>query len=306
MPVKDAKSPKLKGRIISVKKGVYAVRDELSSGGQVSCASCTRLRIEGKKPFCGDYVIYEDNGDGSGFITDLLPRKNSFPRPSVANADILAIVVAAASPDPDLYYIDKLTCLGAAAGVEVAVIVNKNDLKDGRGISGVYEKCGFKTFLISAARSGEKPLDIQNIKDYFKSKTVVLAGPSGAGKSTLLNAMYPRFKIKVGQLSKRILRGKNTTRHAELYPTDDLGYIADTPGFSALDLERGGIITFDKLGECFPEMLPFMDLCRFSKCRHTVEEGCGVLAGVREGAIPKSRHESYKKLFDALKNISPY
>lgn len=287
------------GRIIVSRKGFFTVDAE---NRLIVCAACTRLRFEKKEPLCGDFVEFEDNGDGTGFITDIVNRKNSFPRPPVANADILAIVIALSNPEPDLFYVDKMTCIGVKAGVETIIVLNKADLKGPAELKGIYEKCGFPVFLTSAAGN----TGVNELRDYLTGKVAVFAGPSGVGKSSLLNAMFPGYNAEVGELSQKIGRGKNTTRHIQLFKTPAGGYIADTPGFTSLDFERFDLMSFEELKNSFPEMAEYIPSCRFRKCGHTKEIGCGVVSAVEAGLIPKSRHESYVKLFEILKNKDKY
>jgi len=285
------------GRIVLSRKGFFNVEN----GGTVCiCKAATRLRLEKKEPLCGDIAEFTDNGDGTGFITGLLPRRNCFPRPKVANADVLCIVAAVTDPEPDLFSIDKLTCLGVLNGVETVIVLNKCDLGDCSPMRDIYSSCGFRVFRTSA-EGGDTAL----LRGYLAGRITVFAGASGVGKSTLLNRLYPQHEAQTGDISDRIKRGKNTTRHTELFPTGDGGHIADTPGFSALDIEDVGLFSSDTLTDAFPEFTPFVNECRFRGCGHTKEIGCAVRNAVERGIIPASRHESYVKLFGLLKNKTP-
>lgn len=282
------------GKLILSRKGYFTV--EYGEKNCV-CKAATRLRNEGIEPLCGDRVTFQDNNDGTGFITAISERTNRFPRPNVANADLLAIVVASAEPEPDLFYIDKMTCIGEISGVETVLVISKNDIKDGGELAEIYRKCGYKVFLTDKTPSK----DIDGLKQLMKGKLTVLAGPSGVGKSSLLNAMYPSMNAQIGDISQRILRGKNTTRHTQLFPTENGGYIADTPGFTSIDFEKDNLLPFEALKNAFPEMQPYLTDCAYRNCNHTKEEGCAVIDAVEKGIIPKSRHESYVKLFEILK-----
>ncbi|MDD4125070.1 MAG: ribosome small subunit-dependent GTPase A [Eubacteriales bacterium] len=290
---------KKRGRIIVSRKGFFTVDSE---NELCVCKACTRLRLEKKEPLCGDIVAYNDNGDGTGFITDLEPRKNFFPRPGVANADMLVIVIASANPQPDLFYVDKMTCIGVKAAAEIIIVVNKTDLKNADEYVGIYKKCGFRTFK-TRSDTGD---GIEELKNCLSGKIAVFAGPSGVGKSSLLNAMYPEYNAVTGTLSQKIMRGKNTTRHIELFKTSSGGYIADTPGFTSIDFEKFDLLAFSELKGSFPEMQEYMTDCRFRNCGHTKESGCAVISAVECGNIPKSRHESYVRLFELLKNKTLY
>ncbi|MBO7666069.1 MAG: ribosome small subunit-dependent GTPase A, partial [Clostridia bacterium] len=165
----------------------------------------------------------------------------------------------------------------------------------------IYSACGFEVFRTGIGGEGSDEL-----RRRLKGALAVFAGASGVGKSSLLNRLYPQFKAQTGELSAKIARGKNTTRHTELFATGDGGYIADTPGFSALDPKTEDLLVFDDLEYCFPEFEPFSGKCRFRGCGHTTEIGCAVIDAVGRGEIPVSRHESYKKLFEVLKKKTQY
>ena len=286
------------GIIVLSRKGFFNVDHP---GGVCVCKAATRLRREKTEPLCGDIAKFTDNGDGTGFITGICDRKCCFPRPSVANADLLCIVAASIDPAPDLFCIDKLTCLAAENGVEAALVINKCDLSSGAELERIYSSCGYKVFT-----AGEGMTDTAAIREFLSGKITVFAGASGVGKSTLLNRLYPQYAAETGELSVRIKRGKNTTRHTELFPTGDGGYIADTPGFSAFDPENYDHLTFEGLAGAFPEFAPFESKCRFRGCGHTKEIGCAVIDAVQNGVIPVSRHASYVSLFDILKKKPPY
>ncbi|MBO4500925.1 MAG: ribosome small subunit-dependent GTPase A [Clostridia bacterium] len=286
------------GRIILSRKGFFNVEN---GGGITVCKAATKLRLQGKEPLCGDIAAFTENGDGTGFIVDILPRKCCFPRPSVANADVLCIVFAVCDPAPDLFCIDLLTCIGVKNGIETAVIVNKCDLADCSAYAKIYSSCGFRVFT-----TDKNGMDADNLRGYLRGRTAVFAGASGVGKSSLLNRLYPEFSAETGELSAKIKRGRNTTRHVELFPTGDGGYIADTPGFSALDPENADLPPLKELAEVFPEFAGYKGECRFRGCGHTKEIGCAVIEAVEKGIIPASRHESYVKMFDTLKNLPQY
>ncbi|MEG1743563.1 MAG: ribosome small subunit-dependent GTPase A, partial [Clostridia bacterium] len=246
MPNKTTKN----GRIVKCKNGFFTV--ETNDSGTCLCKAATRLRYEKKTLLPGDIAVYEDNSDGTGFVVDIMPRKNSFIRPGIANADVFVIVVATAMPEPLLYNIDKLTAVFAAQNTEIVIAANKIDIKSANELVEIYSKCGFKTFAVQA----EKGIGTDEIKKCIDGKLTVFCGASGVGKSSLLNALYPKFKAEIGLLSEKIERGKNTTRCTELYKTSESGYIADTPGFSMIDFEHFDMLKFDDLKYAFPEMQP--------------------------------------------------
>ena len=287
------------GKILKEKKGLYNV---LAEGKEFPCRAGSRIRKEGVRLLAGDNVLFEVNSDGSGFITEAEPRRNCLIRPLVANVDALVIVAAVCSPDPYLFNIDKLTVTGELSGIEVAVAVNKCDLKSSEELVGIYSRVGYKCFSLCAADGR----GVEELKVYLEGKTAVFAGASGVGKSSLLNALYPEFDAETGGLSAKISRGKNTTRHTELFKTGEDTFIADTPGFTMLDTERLGIDEARELIDRFPETEDVRELCRYRGCTHVREEGCAVIEAVQRGDIPKSRHDSYVKLYEEIKALKRY
>ena len=169
-------------------------------------------------------------------------------------------------------------------------------------IKAIYEKLGYKLFFISA----KDKLDLDDLISYIKNKTVVLCGLSGVGKSTLLNALYPELELETGELSEKIARGKNTTRTTELFPLQNGTYLADTPGFTAVNTELYCAIDHKELHTLFPEFEQYEHECRYADCTHTKETECGIYEAVQRGEIARSRHESYTKLYGELKSIDRY
>lgn len=287
-----------RGVIVKEKNGLYTVSAE---HGSVLCRAGSRIRKGGVRPLAGDRVEIEQSGD-DGFIVSVLPRFNRMARPPVANVGAFVIVAAAAEPAPYLYGIDKLTVMACAAGVETVLAISKGDLADTDALRGIYERAGFKCFVLSVF-TGE---GLEELRQYLGGKTAVLAGASGVGKSSLLNAMYREVDAETGELSRKILRGKNTTRHTEFFSVGDGTYIADTPGFSLLDEEQLGVGKKEQLFDCFPEFAPFFGKCRFRGCTHLREEGCAVIEAVKSGAVAASRHESYVRLYGAIASLRKY
>lgn len=288
-----------KGIVIKEKNGLYTV---IIDGRAVRCRAGSRIRKGGERPLVGDRAEVEPNSDGTGFITALLPRVNSLARPLVANVDVFVIVTAAASPAPYPYNIDKLTVSTAFRGIETAVAINKCDVGDPAKLAAVYEGAGYRCFALSAATGA----GVDALARFLIGKTAVFAGASGVGKSSLLNALCAEAEAEIGELSKKISRGKNTTRHTELFAVGNGSYIADTPGFTSLDEDKLGITEKGDLFSCFPEFAPLFGKCRWRGCTHVKEEGCAVLEAVRRGRIAESRHESYVKLYCALASFKKY
>lgn len=287
------------GLILSGKNGRYTVECD---SVQYVCRSGTRVRKNDGKILAGDRVIFRENDGNEGFITSMLPRKNALVRPPVANIDVLAIVVAPKDPLPYLYNIDLLSVITQKNNIECVIIVSKSDLGDCDDLIETYRKTPFKVVLTSS----ETGLGIDEARNLLSGKICVLCGASGVGKSTLLNALYPNLNLETGALSQKIARGKNTTRTTELFPLGNNTYLADTPGFTAVNTELYCAIEHDELKDLFPEFSEYESNCRYSDCTHTKETECGIAEAVQSGAIAASRHESYIKLYGELKSIDRY
>ncbi len=287
------------GLILSGVNGLYAVESEKEI---YYCRSGTRVRKNDGKILAGDRVIFRDNGDGQGFITSLLPRKNFLVRPPVANIDLLCMVVAPKDPAPYLYNIDLLTVIAEKNGIECAIIISKSDLADCAEIREVYRKTRFS--VIETSSKNEK--GIESVRELLHGKICVLCGASGVGKSTLINSLYPFLELETGELSEKIARGKNTTRTTELFPLGEGTYLADTPGFTAVNTELYCEISHKELHTLFPEFSEYECGCRYADCTHTKENECGIADAVSDGNIADSRHESFKKLYFELKSIDRY
>lgn len=259
----------------------------------------------------GDRVEIEQVGENEYFCKKILERKNVLIRPPLANLDVLFIVISCKKPDPVFETVDKMISIAEYNNIEPVVVISKSDLDASfaKNIEEVYKKSGFKTFLTSS----DTKEGVDNIYSYLKEisldKNLICAfcGASGAGKSTLMNNLFPSLNLQTGDLSQKIERGKNTTRHTELFPLCDLieggkyGFLADTPGFSLLDFERFDFFGIESLVDTFREFSSSIGKCKYTKCSHTKEQGCDIIARVENGEIVKSRHDSYKALYEILK-----
>lgn len=266
----------------------------------------------------GDLVETEVEGSGEVFssgtgaelagaaIRSVLPRKNCFIRPPMANLDRLFIILAATRPDPSELIIDKLLSVCEYYSVEPVIVIGKCELdrEKAKYFSDLYTKVGYKTFVLSCAE-GEGVAEFADfVKTELPGTLSAFAGASGAGKTTLMNALFPSLELRSGEVSRKTGRGRHTTRAVELYETD-LGagkfLIADTPGFSAIDFVSYDFLPFEALPDTMRDFLPYYKDCRWPDCSHTLERDCGVVMAVERGDVAKSRHESYCENYSLLK-----
>lgn len=293
----------LTGRIISCIGGRYTV--DVTGGVRISnLAAKGSFRHEKLKPLPGDFA--ELRKDESGyFITGIRERKNSLIRPALANLDILFIVESCRTPDPAPGFTDKITVLCEKNGVKPVIIVSKSEIypEKAEETAALYRRCGYGAFTVSSV-SGEGIEELRRFISENSGTLFAFCGASGVGKSTLLNALFPEmeFGCETGGISRRTERGKNTTRAITLYALPGDSYIADTPGFSLLDFEHFDLCGKDELPFMFPEFIPYLGTCRYTKCSHTKEDGCAVRAAVDAGVIPQSRFDSYVSLYNNVKN----
>ena len=284
----------LNGIIIKGVCGLYSVE---TADGILACKARGIFRKEGVKPLAGDRVTVETDGV-SAAITVIAPRKNSLNRPPVANIDKLVIVSGAVSPVPNLQLIDRLTAAAAYKGITPVVVFSKCDLADVSRYVNIYRHAGFVSFGFSAV-TGE---GLAQFDAVFDGGVCALTGNSGAGKSTLLNRLCPALELETAEVSKKLGRGRHTTRAVELYKVLG-GYIADTPGFSSFDFDGGGFIPKYDLPDCFPELAEYKDACKFTGCSHVSEKGCAVLEALQAGKLEPTRHESYKVMYAEAKAV---
>ena len=270
--------------------------------GLIECKARGRFRKTVGKPIVGDRVTLEiQPEDGTGYLLDIAPRKNSLVRPAVANLDLLVAVASAAPPVTDPFLIDRVTAIAVHKDIDVLVVINKTDENPGDELYAVYQKSGIEVLRVSAL-TGE---GIDALTARIRGRVSAFAGNSGVGKSSVLNRIDPYFGAAVGAISDRIGRGRHTTRHVELVHYDG-GYIADTPGFSSFDTEQMDLVLREDLQYAFREFEPYLMQCQFTGCAHVKEKGCAVLAAVEAGEIAKSRHESYVKLYESVKDLKEW
>lgn len=301
----------LKGRIIKGVGGLYTVIPENDSEKRVACNAKGTFRHEKISPTVGDHVLFEYIGEDKGFITDIEERKNLLIRPACANVDCLVITACRENPKPDLYMLDKLSAVAVYNGIEVLFVFNKCDICPADDLVEIYSKAGFETVSLSAANSTMYGDGISRIKDFIRGKVSFFAGASGVGKSSLMNVLFPNLGLSTGGLSRKISRGKHTTRATELYPATDLGagtYVADTPGFSSFEVAQLKLIPIEDLLSTFPEILANSEGCTYKDCTHTGEgsEVCMVKRALTNGVIAPSRHESFVRLYGEISAIKPW
>ncbi len=278
------------GRITRLLAGFYTVDTE--DGESVSCRARGKFRLDGTSPLVGDRVLISMNPDGSGYVTEVLPRRNFFLRPAVANVDCLVLMAAAVNPITDPFLIDRVAVIAESRGVGVVVVINKCSLNRGDELFEIYSSTGYPV-LRTDALTGE---GVAELRGLLSGKTAAFTGNSGVGKSSLLNAMSPGLSQQVGEVSERLGRGRHTTRHVQLFSLGGGTFIADTPGFSTFDLKQIEPVKAENLQYLFPEFAPYLGQCRFDDCAHISEPDCAVLKAVRTGVINPTRHASYTKL----------
>lgn len=290
----------MQGKIIKGIAGFYYV--EVAGSGLYECKAKGIFRQQRIKPLVGDNVELEvlDAAAQEGNITAICPRRNELIRPAVANIDQALVVFAVARPAPHLNLLNRFLVMMAYKQIPVVLCFNKEDLAADTGrLQQIYRDCGYPLVFVSA-REGSHMAELSGL---LKGRTTVIAGPSGVGKSTLINRLCPAAEMATGEISRKIERGKHTTRHSELFALAADTYICDTPGFSSLFVAE---MEPAELAGCFPEFAPYTGTCRFRPCTHSHEPGCAVKAAVDQGRIARERYESYVDLYNELKNKKRY
>lgn len=290
---------KIDGIIIKGIGGFYYV--EAADGIIYECKARGVFRKEKITPLAGDKVEISVDENNKNSIDKIYERRNMFKRPPIANVDKLVIVSSVCDPRPNLLIIDRLTAVAVYKNVEPIIVFTKNDLQSADEYIEIYKNAGFKTFAVSN-ETGE---GIGEVKAVIENGVCVFTGNSGVGKSSLINRMYPDFALETGEISKKLGRGRHTTRHVELLKINN-GYIADTPGFSSLDFETNDLIKKDELAFCFPDFSDYIDSCRFSTCAHVNDKGCRLIEAVNSGDVMRSRHESYVTMYNEVKDIKDW
>ena len=278
------------GRIVRSISGFYDVALE---EGILTCKARGLLRKQGRSPLTGDMVCVAVQG-GKGMIQEVLPRKNSFVRPAVANVDALLIFAANVNPVTEPFLIDRVTAIAGNKGVESILCVNKTDLDAAEELCRVYSHAGFRVIATSA----ETGAGIGELRQALQGKLTAFTGNSGVGKSSILNRLLPSLDLPTGEVSEKLGRGRHTTRHVELFPLDAETFVMDTPGFSSFDTDQMDVILKENLQYAFPDFGPYLGACQFHDCSHRKEPGCGVRAAAEAGEIEPSRYDSYLRLYE--------
>lgn len=289
----------MNGTIIKSSGGLYTV---LSDGKTYDCKARGIFRHKKEPPLVGDKCTFSADEKLGFVIESITPRKNSLIRPPVANIDKLIISFAPRSPVPSTLYIDKLTCVAKHNGIEPVIVITKADLdrEAAQKLEEEYTLSGFRVFITSSMQSD----GVDALYDFIcqsKNEIIAFAGASGVGKSSILNALFPKLELETGNISEKIERGKHTTRSVSLFELSQLidgasGFIADTPGFSMLDLINFNFFSIEDLPLTFPEIENIIGKCRWRDCTHTKEDGCAFLSAVERGEIAESRKESYLEI----------
>ena len=305
------------GKVVKGLGGLYEVRIEDESGvSRLACRAKGVLKRDEEKVLIGDNVTVsiDDSTPDGIVISSILERKNSLIRPPLANLDYLFIVFAAAKPAPVIETVDKLVAIAVHNSISPVIVITKNDLNSeaAEEFAEIYRLAGIETFITSS----EADHGIAALADYIRQhvrdgKTSAFAGASGVGKSTLMNALFPGLTLATAEISKKIERGRHTTRHVEIFDignTSDTGFLADTPGFSLIDFARFDFFTLDELLPTFPELLPYLGKCRYADCAHVGEgeDECAVARATAQGKIAPTRLESYRSIYRVLKNKNGY
>ena len=286
------------GRILRSISGFY---DVMTDTGRITCRARGHLKKGAEIPLTGDMVEISVEG-GKGMIEKILPRKNRFVRPAVANVDGLVIFAANVNPVTEPFLIDRVAAIAGDQDVPVYICVNTCDLDPAVDLVRIYRNAGFPVFCTSA-ETGE---GMDALRDLLSGKLIAFTGNTGVGKSSVLNALCPELNLPTGEVSEKLGRGRHTTRHVELYAIGEDTYVADTPGFASFDTEQMDVILKENLQYAFPDFGPYIGKCQFHDCSHRKEPGCAVLKALAAGEIESTRHDSYLRLYEKSSQIKTW
>ena len=286
------------GRIVRSLSGFYDVQTE---DGVITCRGRGSLRRTGQSPLTGDMVEISVE-KGKGMVEKILPRTNRFVRPAVANVDALVVFAANVNPVTEPFLIDRVAAIAGDQDVPVYICVNKCDLDPAVDLVRIYTNAGFPVIRASA-ETGE---GVAQLAELIRGKLVAFTGNTGVGKSSMLNALCPQLELATGEVSEKLGRGRHTTRHVELFCLGENTFVADTPGFSSFDTEQMDVLLKENLQYAFPDFGEYLGQCQFHDCSHRKEPGCLVCRAVEEGAIEKTRYESYLRLYEKAEQIKQW
>ena len=266
----------------------------------IECKAKGKFRKLALSPLAGD-IVETEYEQGTNVITKIHPRKNQFVRPPFANLDLLILVVATVEPNPNYFVIDKMCAIAKHKNADVAIAITKADLAQSEEIKDIYTKAGYKVFITGEGHTDQ----LDALKAEMQGKICAFAGNSGVGKSTLLNRIFPHLELETNAISQKLGRGKHTTRQVEIFDMGDC-MVADTPGFSSIELDRDNFISKYDLPHAFVEFEEYLDKCKFADCSHTSEIGCSIKEAVENGEISQSRYDSYVAMYDKQKNVKDW
>ena len=278
------------GRIVRSLSGFYDVQ---IPGKVISCRGRGSLRKEGVTPLTGDMVEITLE-HGKGMVERVLPRKNRFVRPAVANVDALVVFAANVNPVTEPFLIDRVAAIAGDQNVPVILCINKCDLDPAVDLAKIYRNAGF-SLIQASAQTGE---GVEELRALLQGKLTAFTGNTGVGKSSMLNRLCPQLELATGEVSEKLGRGRHTTRHVELYALDEETYVADTPGFSSFDTDQMDVLLKENLQYAFGDFAPYLGQCQFHDCSHRREPGCRVRQAVEEGNLEKTRYDSYLRLYE--------
>ena len=286
------------GRILRSLSGFYDVQ---TGEGIVTCRARGILRKEGNSPLTGDTVEISVER-GKGMVEKILPRRNCFVRPAVANVDALVVFAANVNPVTEPFLIDRVAAIAGDQEVPVILCINKCDLDPAVDLERIYRNAGF-TVICASAETGE---GVEQLRREIRGKLTAFTGNSGVGKSSMLNRLCPELALPTGEVSEKLGRGRHTTRHVELYRLEEDTYVADTPGFSSFDTDQMDVILKENLQYAFPDFGAHIGCCQFRDCTHRKEPGCAIVSAVAAGEIQPTRYDSYLKLYEKVSQIKQW
>ena len=286
------------GRIVRSLSGFYDVQ---IPGKVISCRGRGSLRKEGVTPLTGDMVEITVER-GKGMVEKVLPRKNRFIRPAVANVDALVVFAANVNPVTEPFLIDRVAAIAGDQNVPVILCINKCDLDPAVDLNRIYRNAGFSVIQASA-QTGE---GVEELRKLLQGKLVAFTGNTGVGKSSMLNRLCPQLELPTGEVSEKLGRGRHTTRHVELFSLDDETFVVDTPGFSSFDTDQMDVLLKENLQYAFSDFAPFLGQCQFHDCSHRAEPACRVRQAVEAGELEQTRYDSYLRLYEKACQIKPW